>query len=185
MAWQLIALDAAFPQTGENLRVGGVMAVAQLRNTTSKARKVQGRAPGFQGWKTTDEEELERRRWRGLTDISAVENLEPKYPYFSNIRVRSTSGGVYEVEIRSLSARENSCGCQDWRVNGLGTCKHIEAVLENLRRKGKRAFADAALAGNPRAEIFPAADGSYSVELRLGANGAAPNAILERYSTEA
>jgi SNF2 family DNA or RNA helicase len=161
------------------------MAVAQLRNTSSKARKVQDRAPGFQGWNTTDDEELQRRRWRGLTDIAAVENLEPEYPYFGTFRVRSTSGGVYDVEIRSLSARENSCGCADWRVNGLGTCKHIEGVLEKLHRKGKRAFAAAALAGSLRAEIFPSLDGSCSVQLRFGPNGTKANAFLKRYATPA
>jgi hypothetical protein len=160
------------------------MAVAQLRNTASKARKVQNQAPGLQGWNTTDEEELERRRWRGLTDIASVENLQPETPYFSTFKVRSTSGGIYDVEIRSLTLRENSCGCPDWRVNGLGTCKHIEGVLENLRRKGKRAFAAAAHAGNPRAEIFPAVDGSYSVQLRFGAH-AESNAVLEQYATAA
>jgi hypothetical protein len=167
----------------ETCESGDNMAAVRAKKTSSKAKKVQGRAPGFQGWNTTDEEELERRRWRGLSDIVAVENLEPEHPYFSSFKVRSTSGGVYDVEIRSLAAQENSCGCPDWRVNGLGTCKHIEGVLEKLRRKGKHAFAVAALAGNPRAEIFPAVDGSYTVQLRSAANGTKANAIIERHST--
>jgi hypothetical protein len=146
---------------------------------------VQGRPPGFQGWNTTDDEELQRRQWRGLTDILAVETVEPEYPYFGTFKVRSASGGVYDVEIRSLAVRENSCGCPDWRVNGLGTCKHIEGVLEMLRRKGKRAFTAAALAGNPRAEVFPAVDGSYAVQIRLGAKGGEANAVLQQYATPA
>jgi superfamily II DNA or RNA helicase len=157
------------------------MTASRPRKSRGKAKKVQERSPGFQGWNTTDDEEIERRRWRGLTDITTLENLEPEHPYFGTFRVRSTSGGTYEVEIRSLVLRENSCGCPDWRVNGLGTCKHIEGVLEALRRKGKRAFAAAGLAGSPRVEIFPAADGSYIVNLRRPRDGSGADAIIARY----
>ncbi|MGH7117684.1 MAG: DEAD/DEAH box helicase [Acetobacteraceae bacterium] len=145
------------------------MAFAATNRSGGKAKKVQGRNPGFQGWNTTDAEEVERRRWRGLSDIAAVEALEPEYPFFGAFLARSTSGGRYHVEIHSLEAHENSCSCPDWRVNGLGTCKHIEGVLERLRRKGKRAFGAAARWGNPRAEIFPAIDGSARVFVRVPA----------------
>jgi len=161
------------------------MTASRPGRSRGKAKKVQERSPGFQGWNTTDDEEVERRRWRGLTDIVAVENLEPDHPYFGTFRVRSTSGGTYEVEIRSLTQRENSCGCPDWRVNGLGTCKHIEGVLEALRRKGKRVFAAAGLAGGPRIEIYPAADGSYAVHVRRPGDGSDADAVVVRYSTAA
>jgi superfamily II DNA or RNA helicase len=161
------------------------MATSRAKKSPGKAKKVQERSPGFQGWNTTDEDELERRRWRGLSDVSAVENLEPEQPYFGTFRVRSTSGGSYEVEIRSLTLRENSCGCPDWRVNGLGTCKHIEGVLEALRRKGKRKFAAAGLAGSPRVEIFPAVDGSYAVQLRRPRVGNDADAVIARYADPA
>ncbi|MGH7121876.1 MAG: SWIM zinc finger family protein, partial [Acetobacteraceae bacterium] len=139
------------------------MVVAGAKRQGKKAPGVQNRNPGFQGWDTTDAEEVERRRWRGLTDIGAVEALEPEYPYFGTFLARSNGGGRYDVEIRSLTERENSCSCPDWRVNGLGTCKHIEGVLDRLRRKGKRAFEAASRWGNPRLEIFPAMDGSARV----------------------
>ncbi len=145
------------------------MAVAGTKRPGAKAKKVQNQSPGFQGWNTTDLEEVERRRWRGLTDIATVEAVEPEYPYFGTFLARSTGGGRYDVEIRSLTVRENSCSCPDWRVNGLGTCKHIEGVLDRLRRKGKRAFEAAARWGNPRVEIFPAIDGSARVFVRLPA----------------
>ncbi len=68
------------------------------------------------------------RRWRGRTEIVAIEALEPEQPIFGTFRVRSGSGSSYDVEIRSLDGLTNSCGCIDHRVNGLGTCKHIEGV---------------------------------------------------------
>lgn len=161
------------------------MTTSRAQGSPRKAKKVQEKSSGFQGWNTTDGDELERRRWRGLTDIAAIENLEPEHPYFGTFRVCSASGATYEVEIRSLLLRENSCGCPDWRVNGLGTCKHIEGALEILRRKRKRAFAAAGLAGSPRVEIFPAADGSCAVHARAPRDGGIADAIIARYCTAA
>jgi superfamily II DNA or RNA helicase/microcompartment protein CcmK/EutM len=139
----------------------------RAKTARAKAKKVQQKIPEFQGWNTSDAEEIARRHWRGLSDVVAVEPLEADQPVFGSFRVRSTSGGAYDVEIRSLVARENSCGCPDWRVNGLGTCKHIEGALEALRRKGKRAFAVAGRAGSPRIELFPAIDGRCAIEVRI------------------
>lgn len=161
------------------------MTTSRAKRPSRKAKTVQEKSSGFQGWNTTDADELERRRWRGLTDIGAIENLEPAHPYFGTFRVRSTSGATYEVEIRSLILQENSCGCPDWRVNGLGTCKHIEGVLEALRRKGKRAFTAAGLAGSPRVEIFPAVDGSRAVHVRGSRGGNIADAVIARYCTSA
>ena len=120
----------------------------------ARARAVLDRPPPAQGWDTTDEDEIALRRWRGRTEITAIEALEPKHPIFGTFRIRSESGSSYEVEIRSLDQHINSCGCIDHRVNGLGTCKHIEGVLAALRRQDARAFDAAAAAGNARAEIF-------------------------------
>ena len=94
------------------------------------------------------------RRWRGSTEIVAIEELESAYPFFGTFRAQSGGGGFYEVEIRSLEGFANSCGCVDHRVNGLGTCKHIEGVLAALRRRSARAFREAAARGIPRIEIF-------------------------------
>ena len=139
--------------------------------STGKAKLVQSTTPPPLGWDTSDEQEIDRRRWRGSTDIVGIEALEPDAPYFGTFRVRSTSGSDYDVEIRSLTDRKNSCGCADWNVNGLGTCKHIEGALEWLRRRGKRAFAAAAALGNPRIEIYPAPDGSVTFHVLPAAGG--------------
>src|SRR5271157_1529529 len=120
----------------------------------SKARKVLEK-PQILGWKTSDSDEIELRRWRGRTEISKIEALEPKLGPYGTFRTSSSAGGRYEVEIRDLAHRNNSCGCIDHRVNGLGTCKHIEGVLSALKKKtGARAFATAAAKGSPRVEVF-------------------------------
>ena len=123
------------------------------RRHAPKARAVLDR-PVVQGWRTTDEDEIALRRWRGRTDIVAIEAMEPEQAFFGTFRAQSGSGNSYEVEIRSLDAPRNSCGCIDHRVNGLGTCKHIEGVLAALHRQGARAFREAAARGSPRVEVF-------------------------------
>ena len=112
------------------------------------ARAVLDRPPPLLGWRTTDEDEVALRRWRGRTEIVAIEALEPNHPFFGTFRVQSGSGGFYEVEIRDLDGFNNSCGCIDHRANGLGTCKHIEGVLAALRQRNARAFGEAAARGS-------------------------------------
>ncbi|HLH88954.1 MAG TPA: DEAD/DEAH box helicase [Xanthobacteraceae bacterium] len=112
------------------------------------------RPPSPQGWRTTDEDEIALRRWRGSTDILAIEALEAEHPIFGTFRARSGTGGSYDVEIRSLDAFANSCGCIDHRVNGLGTCKHVEGVLAAIRRTHAKVIRAAETGGSSRVEIF-------------------------------
>jgi superfamily II DNA or RNA helicase len=119
-----------------------------------RVRAVADRPPQGQGWATTDEDEIALRRWRGRTEITALDVLDLKQPIFGTFRVRSENSNSYEIEIRSLDLPINSCGCIDYRANGLGTCKHIEGVLAVLHRQNVRTFEGAVLAGSPRVEIF-------------------------------
>ena len=152
-------------------------AARPARRGTHRAKRVIERAPPLQGWRSSDEDEIERRRWRGKTEILAVEPLEAGQPHFGTFRVRSASGGDYDVEIRSLDGMLNTCGCADYRVNGLGTCKHIEGALAVLRRRGVRAFAAATRAGSPRVEIFVPRNGDATPRILWPRDAAAPNPI--------
>ena len=91
------------------------------------------RPPTFKGWISTDADEIRRREWRGRTEILEVQALDEGPRPFCDYRVTSSSGSSYTVEIRSLQAHVNTCGCHDHRTNGLGTCKHVEGVLHRLR----------------------------------------------------
>ncbi len=146
-----------------------------LARRRGRRRRVD-RAPSLIGWLSSDAEEIERRRWRGRTEIGRIEALEPDATYFGSFRVPSTSGGSYEVEIRSIDQPLNSCGCPDHRVNGLGTCKHIEGVLARLRLRGVRAFAAAQRAKSPRAELFVSRCGDPVPRLLWPADPAAATA---------
>jgi len=62
-----------------------------------------------------------------------IENLGDD-PVFSDFRVHSPeSGKSYKVSIRDNRHSFHFCSCYDFRTNGLGTCKHLEAVLHRIR----------------------------------------------------
>lgn len=71
-----------------------------------------------------------------------IENIG-EHPIFSDYRVTNpVRGSVHRVAIRSAEPGRNYCSCADFRINHLGTCKHIEFTLATLlkRRGAKRAF---------------------------------------------
>src|SRR5271165_297183 len=152
-----------------------------MTKKTSKARKVLEK-PQILGWKTSDDDEIRLRQWRGQADLAKIEALEPQFGPFGAFRVRSTTGCSYDVEIRDLVGRINSCGCVDHRVNGLGTCKHIEGVLAALRKKlGARAFKAAAVQGSPRVEIFLAREGDLAPAINIPVSTPDQRAFLHPY----
>ncbi len=109
--------------------------------------------PPSRDWRTTDEDELNRRRIRGCEEKFTIRNQRPGRPVFSNFLVDSRSGMRYSVEIRDIAARCFSCTCADFRKNGLGTCKHVEAVLRNLEQGRPRAYKAAAAKGSDLIEV--------------------------------
>ena len=144
----------------------------RARKKSETARRVIDRAPSLVGWRSSDDEEVARRLWRGRTEVLAVEALESADPFFGAYRVRSASGANYEVEIRSLATRENSCGCVDHAVNGLGTCKHIEGALHALRRGRSRQFDRAAQRGCPWADVYVCRQGEPEARVQWPADQA-------------
>ncbi len=58
----------------------------------------------------------------------------------------------YRVHIRSLTRRSNYCTCPDFAGNQLGTCKHIEAVLNKLGKR--RDYARLKRLGSPLPYIY-------------------------------
>ncbi len=84
------------------------------------------------------ESAIELRAKRGRNEV-AVEHLEGE-PWFGTWKAASITSSLafprsYRVTIRSLSKRSNVCNCQDFAINQLGTCKHIEAVLHTIRKR--------------------------------------------------
>jgi hypothetical protein len=104
-------------------------------------------------WRTTDQDEIEARQQRAREEQPQIRNLEPAWRIFSRFEVISRSGMTYSVEVRSLAGRAFSCTCTDFRVNGLGTCKHVEAVLLHLEARFPKIFAQATETGSDRIDV--------------------------------
>jgi hypothetical protein len=100
------------------------------RSAKKSSRKTKSKTPPVPpaaDWRTTDQDEIARRVQRAIDEKHTISNLHPEHPVFSTFAVKSPSGMTYQTEIRDLPGRAFSCTCPDFRRNGLGTCKHIEA----------------------------------------------------------
>lgn len=97
---------------------------------------LKSQLPSRQDWRSTDEQEIARRRLRALENPPAVRNLEPSRRIHSRFEVTSfESGQNYQVEIIDLSQRLFYSTSPDFTNAGLGTCKHTESVLIHLRKR--------------------------------------------------
>ena len=80
------------------------------------------------------EQQISERRERGHSVIARI-LAKPQGQPFGDYTVRSSSGKSYRVAMRGPALFENFCSCPDFAVNTLGTCKHIEGLLERLRKR--------------------------------------------------
>ena len=111
------------------------------------------------------EVQIDIRRQRAKAVKFQIENLG-KNRVFSDYRITNPeSGGQYTVSVKGFEIGDNSCSCPDFKANTLGTCKHIEAILDHLKdelpphlQKKKAAVT--------RPEIFL----HYGEQLQLGAH---------------
>jgi superfamily II DNA or RNA helicase len=98
-------------------------------------------------------EQIERRRQRGLEDLTKIVN-RGRHPVYSGFEVTSTTDRAYTVQIRSLTERINTCTCPDYRTNTIGTCKHIEGVLANLENEFADRWEDLIAQAPPVAQVY-------------------------------
>jgi hypothetical protein len=68
-------------------------------------KDLQAKLQSIHNWRTTDEDEIAKRRYRAQTESLRVRTLDPAFPIYSNFAVKSESGLTYSVEIRSVSQR--------------------------------------------------------------------------------
>jgi SNF2 family DNA or RNA helicase len=109
------------------------------------------------------EEQIDIRRQRAVEGKFRIQNLGRNRVFSDYQVVNPSSGGQYQVSIRGFEVGDNACTCPDFRTNTLGTCKHIEAVLETLR-----AETPATLQHRKAAVTRPEVYLRYGEQLRLG-----------------
>jgi len=127
------------------------------------------------------QEQIDRRRKRGSEEIVKITN-KGRHPVYSAFEVISTSERPYTVQIRSLTELLNTCTCPDYLTNTIGTCKHIEGVLTNLKKqyaKQWEAFIDQA---PPIKQLYVHHADRTTVRLTLPMPGRGKlNGLLKRY----
>ena len=90
----------------------------------------------------------------------------PEGGIYGDYTVKSASGRTYRVALRGPGLFENYCSCPDFAVNTLGTCKHIEAMLLQLRHRYQRKL-ETAQYKRTRASISLQYGNSIEVRLRM------------------
>lgn len=91
------------------------------------------------------------------------------HPIFSNFQLNSTdSGKTYKIAIRGDASGDNYCSCPDFRINYLGTCKHIEFTLSKLmrRRGAKNIFKNGYIL--PYSEVYLSYGPKRQVRVKVG-----------------
>lgn len=129
---------------------------SSAKKASTKPPKVK--IPPSTDWRTTDQDEILRRIQRAHEEKHAIANLHSEHPIYSDFSVKSPSGMVYQVEIRDIKDRSYSCNCPDFRINGLGTCKHVESTLIWLKRRFKGEFRLAEETGSSHINLVPHGD---------------------------
>src|SRR5688500_6404333 len=73
----------------------------------------------------------------GATHSPQAAARSPEAKILGLYRVTGESARSYDVLIRDPNPEHmvNRCSCLDYESNNLGTCKHVEAVLNYIRRK--------------------------------------------------
>lgn len=89
---------------------------------------------------STDQWQKELRKQFAEEQPFEITTHPGEHPVFTQYSIHNpVSGGIYTVAIRSPKRGLNFCTCMDYKTNGLGTCKHIEAVLVNISKNKTRA----------------------------------------------
>ena len=99
---------------------------------------------------------------------------------YGDYTVKSGSGRTYRVALRGPALFENYCSCPDFAVNTLGTCKHIEALLLQLRRRNRKAL-ETTGSKRTRASISLHYGDTIDVRLHLPAS---PGPALRSFAAE-
>ena len=111
--------------------------------------------PPQQDWRSTDEQEIARRQVRALESPPTIQAVTKYDKVHSTFEVTSADSELsYLVQVIDLSQRLFFSSSPDFATNGLGTCKHTEAVLFHLQARFPRIYKSAAKNGPPHLSLI-------------------------------
>jgi superfamily II DNA or RNA helicase len=78
---------------------------------------------------------LAERVQRARHDKFRLRSSNPETPWTDYLVTSGSSGKTYRVVLRGEAPGSSYCTCPDFRVNTLGTCKHILYTMDRVRQK--------------------------------------------------
>ena len=134
---------------------------ANKKQNTKVIKKKKKKAIKLKVSKTHKPEDIGLEEWQRILRKQFAEQQKFKlknsgtHPIFSEFLLTNPeTEKTYQISIRGDKPGNNFCSCPDFRINNLGTCKHIEFTLFKLKKKrgAKKAFAE--LHSFPFSEIY-------------------------------
>ncbi len=80
-------------------------------------------------------EALRERAERAAEEPFDIQSADPNTPWTDYAVTNHASGKTYKVALRGLDSGENFCSCPDFKVNRLGTCKHVIRVGDHVKKQ--------------------------------------------------
>jgi superfamily II DNA or RNA helicase len=78
---------------------------------------------------------LAERAERARVEKMQVQSTDPERPWTDYVVTSKLSGKSYRVALRGLEPGTSTCTCPDFRINTLGTCKHVIHVQTRVQRR--------------------------------------------------
>lgn len=119
------------------------------RRNTRSLKKEKKKSARLRVSKTHKPKELGLEEWQRILRRQFAEQQNFRlnncgdHPFISQFSLANPeTGKTYKLAIRGDVPGVNFCSCPDFRINNLGTCKHIEFALFTLKKKrgAKKAF---------------------------------------------
>ncbi len=124
---------------------------------------------------TLKPESMTDNEWQTLLrcQVAEKENFEianiGTEKVYSDFSVRNPiTKNTYKVALRSKDNTLNFCSCPDFKINHLGTCKHIEAVRLMLSKKRGLKKLIENIPNQPYSSLYVSYYDNRAVKLRLG-----------------
>jgi superfamily II DNA or RNA helicase len=161
-------------KTGKTTKKNTGIRAPESANTTKTVKQPRLSRTHKPDDMTLEEWQRQLRVEYGTSQEFLLEN-RGDHPVFSEFALtNSKSNRTYRIAIRGDQPGDNFCSCPDFRINGLGVCKHISFTLARLKAKqgGARHFTQGF--NQPWSEIYLSYGLKREVRLRLGSAAPAP-----------
>lgn len=117
---------------------------------------------------SVEEWQVALRREQAIDSDFVVEHLDDNRIWGDYLVSSSSSGGRYKVAFRGVCSERNYCSCLDFRTNGLGTCKHLEAVSLWLQQEVEGYPWSGRSYDAPYSSVYVSYKGRRCIRMRIG-----------------